>query len=373
MALLDRVLANVSPAAALRRGVQLSEQGDVKQAFPLLVRAARAGIAEAEFRLGRCYMEGAGVPPSRVEGARWLERAANQGYVEAQARLATLSIYGLLSGSGMASQEPGSSARLFASNEATAPEFEIGVKWARKAAEGGSADGQAVLGYILTSGPEHLRDLDEAHRWYERSAAAGNAPGALGYALSLARDAREPEQDKQVAEYLRRAADTGLPTALYLLGIMTERGMGLQPDLAAAVELFRQAAEKGNRPSQARWGVALMEGKTIPANPIEGESWLRRAALGGDPEAAAYVGDLYAKGGKLPPNYAEAAIWFLRAAEAGHRGAARALGLLHLTGAGVPRDQEEAARWFRVSAQAGDQNARVELANLLLKGQGDDG
>ena len=62
MALLDRVLANVSPAAALRRGVQLSEQGDVKQAFPLLVRAARAGIAEAEFRLGRCYMEGAGVP-----------------------------------------------------------------------------------------------------------------------------------------------------------------------------------------------------------------------------------------------------------------------------------------------------------------------
>ena len=105
MALLDRVLANVSPAAALRRGVQLSEQGDLKQAFPLLVRAARAGIAEAEFRLGRCYMEGAGVPTSRVEGARWLERAANQGYVEAQARLATLSIYGLLSGSGMAAQE----------------------------------------------------------------------------------------------------------------------------------------------------------------------------------------------------------------------------------------------------------------------------
>jgi TPR repeat protein len=221
MALLDRVLANVSPAAALRRGVQLSEQGDLKQAFPLLVRAARAGIAEAEFRLGRCYMEGAGVPTSRVEGARWLERAANQGYVEAQARLATLSIYGLLSGSGMAAQESSSSTSLFASNEATAPEFDVGIKWARKAAEGGSADGQAVLGYILTSGPDHLRNLDEAHRWYERSAAAGNAPGALGYALSLARDAREPEQYVRVAEYLRRAADVGLPTALYLLGIMT--------------------------------------------------------------------------------------------------------------------------------------------------------
>src|SRR5215469_6727613 len=96
MALLDRVRAKFSPTAALRRAVQLSEQGDVKQAFPLLTRAARAGIAEAEFRMGRCYLEGVGVPPSRVEGVRWLERAANQGYVEAQAQLAMLAIHGII-------------------------------------------------------------------------------------------------------------------------------------------------------------------------------------------------------------------------------------------------------------------------------------
>ena len=95
MALLDRLLVPLSPAAALRRAVRLTEQGNVKQAFPLLTRAARAGIAEAEYRVGRCYLEGAGVPPSRAEGARWLERAANQGYVEAQAQLATLAIHGL--------------------------------------------------------------------------------------------------------------------------------------------------------------------------------------------------------------------------------------------------------------------------------------
>src|SRR6185503_13788724 len=108
-----------------------------------------------------------------------------------------------------------------------------------------------------------------------------------------------------------------LPTALYLLAVMTERGLGVPADRAAAIQLFRQAAEKGNRPSQARWGLALMEGHTVAANPIEGESWLRRAALAGDPEAAAVVGDLYARGGKLPPNYAEASIWFRRGAEAG--------------------------------------------------------
>src|ERR1700733_8959681 len=95
MSFLIRLLAPVSPTAALRRALQLAEQGDVKQAFPLLARAARAGIAEAEFRVGRCYLEGAGVPPGRANGVRWLGKAATQGYVEAQALLATLCLNGM--------------------------------------------------------------------------------------------------------------------------------------------------------------------------------------------------------------------------------------------------------------------------------------
>ena len=49
MALLDRLIASTSPSAALRRAVRLTERGEVKQAFPLLTRAARAGIADDGF------------------------------------------------------------------------------------------------------------------------------------------------------------------------------------------------------------------------------------------------------------------------------------------------------------------------------------
>ena len=94
MALFDRLLA-LRPPPRCGGQSRLAERKDFKRAFPLLARAAQAGIAEAEYRLGRCYLEGAGVPPSRTEGARWLERAANQGFVEAQAQLATLAIHGL--------------------------------------------------------------------------------------------------------------------------------------------------------------------------------------------------------------------------------------------------------------------------------------
>ena len=226
MALLDRLTSGISRAAALRRAIRLMDKGNVKAAFPLLSRAARAGLAEAEYRMGRVYLEGAGAPPSRPQAVRWLERAAGHGFVEAQALLATLCLHGMapnLAG------DAGPSVGLFASNAAAEPDFPGALKWARLAAEGGSAEGQAILGYILTSGPETLRDIPEADRWYERSAAALCPQGQLGYALVLARDAKDPEIQAKLVDNLRQAAEKGLATALYLLGMVTERGLGGLP------------------------------------------------------------------------------------------------------------------------------------------------
>ena len=84
MGVFDVVLAPFSASASFRRAVRLTDKGDRRAAFlsSVLARAARAGIAEAEFRVGRCYLEGAGVPLSRGDGIRWLEKAGTQGYVE---------------------------------------------------------------------------------------------------------------------------------------------------------------------------------------------------------------------------------------------------------------------------------------------------
>src|ERR1019366_4548720 len=82
-------------AGALKRARRLIEEGKRGQAFPLLAKAAEAGLPEAEFLVARCYLEGAGVPPSAVEGARWLERAGSRGYVEAQSMLAALYVHGI--------------------------------------------------------------------------------------------------------------------------------------------------------------------------------------------------------------------------------------------------------------------------------------
>ena len=61
---------------------------------------------------------------------------------------------------------PGAS--LFANPARNNPDYESALKWARMAAEAGASDAQALLGYILTAGPETIRDLDAANSWYQR-------------------------------------------------------------------------------------------------------------------------------------------------------------------------------------------------------------
>jgi len=192
----------------------LAERAQVTQAFPLFARAARAGIAEAEYRVGRCYLEGSGVPVSRVEALLWLKRAAVQGHAEAQSLLAVLYLQGFGPSDMRKTSGERAAASLFSHDEPHGPDFAAAEEWARRAADAGSPEGQAVLAYVLTFGPAPLRDLEAAHRLYERSAEGGCPQGALGYALSLSRRVRDEEGRREVAKQERTripARDTTLP------------------------------------------------------------------------------------------------------------------------------------------------------------------
>src|ERR1700756_5568573 len=155
MLVIDRLIGLASPEAALRRAVRLSDQGKVSEAFPLLMRSAKAGIAEAEYRVACCYLEGTGVPASRIEGVRWLQRAAARGHIEAQTLLGGLCVHGLAGGVNGDRPE-----RLFAEEEPGEPDFASALKWAGPAADPGSAKAQAVLAYVLSCGPDEMRDLE---------------------------------------------------------------------------------------------------------------------------------------------------------------------------------------------------------------------
>ena len=127
-------LARLSPSAALGLAERLADENRPAAAFRLFARAARAGVAEAQHRVGRCYLEATGVPPSVTEGVRWLERAAGQGHVAAQVRLAGLHIQGLARRAPSGSAAPA----LFQHPEPAEADFAAAERWAlvrRPAAE----------------------------------------------------------------------------------------------------------------------------------------------------------------------------------------------------------------------------------------------
>ena len=177
----------------LGRAEQRLAAGDAVGAFQCLARAAQRGGAAACLRVGRAYLEGMGVPPSVPEGMRWLERAAAQDHVPAQTMLAALLLRGLSGAPAAAGTS--ATAALFQTmaggavarpQGASEPDFDAALGWAERSAASGSPDGQALLAYIRTTGPERLRDLEQARDLYRQAAEAGSAQGALGYALALA-------------------------------------------------------------------------------------------------------------------------------------------------------------------------------------------
>ena len=236
--------------------------------------------------MARCYLEGAGVPPSAVEGARWLERAAPQGYVDAQSMLAALYMHGIPGSAAPTAASRASelsagrpAAALFNQNEPAKPDFERAAVWARKAADAGSADGQALLGYILTAGPEEMRDLEAAE-----AAVPPLGGGRLSAGAAWPRPGAAAQRPRARAVRRGRPAIWPAPPRRvcrprqYLLGVLYEQGQGVEKDVARGVGLYKAAAEKGMRSAQARWGMALMEGRGVERDPLAGESWLRRAA-----------------------------------------------------------------------------------------------
>ena len=85
----------VSPAARLRQALQRAEGGELARGLPGAGQGgANAAIAEAQFWVGKAYLDGPGVPPSRATAAHWLRARGHRGQVEAQSVLAALYLTG---------------------------------------------------------------------------------------------------------------------------------------------------------------------------------------------------------------------------------------------------------------------------------------
>ncbi|MAA99047.1 MAG: hypothetical protein CMN86_12225 [Stappia sp.] len=154
---LRQAAAKGNPAALFTIAVNYTEgtggaAPDLAAAARYYEKAAEAGLAPAQYRLGSLYEKGRGVERSLETARDWYLRAAEQGNAKAAHNLAVLYAEGL-SGT---------------------PEFRDAAYWFKRAAAYGLADSQYNLGILYARGLGLEKNLVESYKWFALAARQGD-------------------------------------------------------------------------------------------------------------------------------------------------------------------------------------------------------
>jgi TPR repeat protein len=194
-------------------------QRDLPLALGWLRRAARQGLAEAEYELGTCYLEGRGVAKNRSRAGEWYDKAAQQGYALAQHAMGEAVL-----------------------EDAAEPEDDAeAARWFRLAALQDLPQAQAALAACYLEGTGVPANRGHAASWYLKAERLGYVPAITG--LGHCHFAAE-EYEMGVRCY-RRAADLGDAEAQYRLGECYLAGEGVRKNRNEAERWFARAVEQG--------------------------------------------------------------------------------------------------------------------------------
>ncbi|MBX9671572.1 MAG: sel1 repeat family protein [Candidatus Obscuribacterales bacterium] len=118
---------------------------------------------------------------------------------------------------------------------------------------------------------------------------------------------------------LRELARHNHAKSLTVMGLLYERGLGVQQDFEKAFDCYWKAANKGLPEAESRMGhLVLHHGHKLKDKSQRPDEWLLKAAQHGVAEAQHTLGKLYYEGNHLPLNHSEAVRWLRQAADQGH-------------------------------------------------------
>ena len=161
----------------------------------------------------------------------------------------------------------------------------------------------------------------------------------------------------------QKLAREGDSTAMNSLGLLYDRGQGVEPDEGRALHWFARAAHAGDPAGMSNYG-RLLEQK----DPMEAARWLDMAARRGSPEAQYNLGMFYEHGRGVLQNDSTAAAWYSRAAALQQTEALARLGHFYRIGRGVEKNSARAALLLYAAAMQGNESAIEELKDMAKEG-----
>ena len=202
----------------------------------------------------------------------------------------------------------------------------------------------------------------------EALAACGEAaalwPGEPRLAFQLGRALTAAGRYQEARAAYERAARQDYAAALAGLAHLFHRGLGVEPDAAAAAQLYRRAAELGDARAQNNLGMMYRTGDGVARDLAEALALFRLSAAQNDATGLVNLGQFYADGIVVARDEAEAVRLYRAAADQGRAVGQVALAGMLLAGRGVQHDIEAAIGLLRQAAAGGSTRAQAALSRL---------
>jgi TPR repeat protein/transglutaminase-like putative cysteine protease len=252
-----RAMALTGVSVAYRPGFKPVDSGLARNSA---ADQAAAGDAAAQFRLGRIYANGYGVPLDWSAAVTWFRKSAEQGYADGEAALGTA----MLTGQGVTEDDT------------------QGLVWLRKAADQNNAMAAVELGYVYLTGKGAARDLAQSVEWDRKAAEQGNSRGELALGTMYLFGQGAPRDLGQALAWIQKAADQGLPRAEAQLAGLYLAGIGIPKDVVRGLALERKAAAENDAQAERVLGFIYLNGQGVPSDRAQALAWFDKASAQGD-------------------------------------------------------------------------------------------
>lgn len=163
-AVLGGLLLGVSFAQAgdLGTGIQTDATITEKSWAQNLKHKAEGGSAEAQYELGRAYIEGHVFKQNTEEALKWTRAAAAQGWAKAEVNLAVM----------------------YSEGQWVPRDYTQSRLWNEKAAAQGDARAEYNLGVLYAYGQGVKKDLHQGIQWYTKAAEQGHQMAAYNVGVA---------------------------------------------------------------------------------------------------------------------------------------------------------------------------------------------
>lgn len=155
-----------------------------------------------------------------------------------------------------------------------------------------------------------MRDFGPAAQGFSFLAKDGYAPAQFRLAMLHLAGLGVPENGRQAAYWLEKAAQQDDVGAQYMLAKLYIEGIGVAQSSALAIRWFRRLAERGYAPALYQLGLIYEQGLGIDNNAVAAVAWLTKAATRKHREASLKLARAYREGLLgLPPDNEKAEFW----------------------------------------------------------------